>query len=141
MVHSKDQVPTTNIPAVHEVKETVPFPTDCNSILQQSNGIYKTTVPYELLQTKLAVTDTLYCRMVQWVMTNGVEGVWKEAVVALRKTVKYQIQVRSGRYYNTSHPVYTSTEPNRWPQQPNNAYTTRRVLVSRCIQKPLLSDR
>lgn len=103
-------MPTTNIPAVHEVKETVPSLTDCNSILQQSNGTYKTAVLYELFQTKLPETDTLYCRMVQRAMTNGVEGVWKEAVVAMRKTTKYQIQVHqcSGRYYNTSHPVYTS---------------------------------
>jgi len=87
-------VPTTNIPAVHEVKQTVPPLTDCNSILQHSNGIYKTAVPYKLFQTKLPVTDTLYCRMVQCLMTNGVEGMWKEAVVALRKTIIYQIQVR-----------------------------------------------
>jgi len=98
----------TNIPAVHKVKETVrSSPTVTNSILQQSNGTHKTTVPYELFQTKLPVTDTLYCLMVQCWMTNGMEGVWKEAVVALRKTIKYQIQVHhcSGRYYNTSHPV------------------------------------
>lgn len=87
-------MPTTNIPGVHEVKQTVPPLTDCNYILQQSNGIYKTAVPYELFQTKLPVTDTSYCRMVQRLMTNGVEGMWKEAVVALRKTIKYQIQVR-----------------------------------------------
>ena len=39
---------------------------------------------------QIPVTDTLYCRMVQCLMANGVEGVWKEVVVALRKTIKYQ---------------------------------------------------
>jgi len=42
----------TNIPAVHEVKETVHLsPTVTNAILQKSNEVYKTTVPYELFQT------------------------------------------------------------------------------------------
>jgi hypothetical protein len=67
-------VPITSIPAVNEVTETVPSLTDCNSILQQSNGIYKTTVPSELFQTKLLVTDILYCRMVQCLMNNEMEG-------------------------------------------------------------------